>query len=176
MSASPEHVSYAIGRAVLQIPTGELIDAWIEQNLLATPRLPSRSLPVPKIGETWPEEFGVFAGICRGQDGSEDYYLIVPSTPAAQTKGLQWQAALDWARALAGPGTSGCTLPNRQEMRVLWANVPELFETDEWYWTSEQYAGLDAYAWAQGFGYGSQGYCFKDNEFRARVVRRLTIR
>jgi len=44
-----------------------------------------------------------------------------------------------------------------------------------WYWSSSQYAGYEAFAWAQNFGYGNQYNCRKDDELRARAVRRLPL-
>jgi hypothetical protein len=50
----------------------------------------------------------------------------------------------------------------------------EAFE-QEVYWTSTQHASISDCAWGQYFSYGRQGYWFKDNKFRARVVRRLAL-
>lgn len=44
-----------------------------------------------------------------------------------------------------------------------------------WYWSSTQHAALSNYAWAQFFSYGGQSYCYKDNRFRARAVRRFRL-
>jgi len=51
---------------------------------------------------------------------------------------------------------------------------PEAFE-DAWYWTSTQCAPDDDYAWAQDFLNGFQSNYRKDDDFRARAVRRLPI-
>ncbi|QEZ48524.1 DUF1566 domain-containing protein [Cupriavidus oxalaticus] len=50
----------------------------------------------------------------------------------------------------------------------------EAFE-EEWYWTSTQYAGYSVYAWSQSFHDGDQTGNHKNDEFRARAVRRLKI-
>lgn len=44
------------------------------------------------------------------------------------------------------------------------------------YWSSTLYAPDPAFAWAQDFTNGSQGYWRHDHEFRARAVRRVAIR
>jgi hypothetical protein len=54
------------------------------------------------------------------------------------------------------------------------ARGAEAFEA-EWYWSSTQCAGVEAYAWCQYFGSGSQGTSRKDDALRARAVRRLKI-
>jgi len=51
----------------------------------------------------------------------------------------------------------------------------EAFADNDWYWTSTQYAGNEAYAWCQNFNNGNQNNNHKDNEYRARAVRRLPI-
>jgi hypothetical protein len=45
-----------------------------------------------------------------------------------------------------------------------------------WIWTSTQYAHGVAYAWAQTFGYGVQGYYRESFELEVVLVRRLLIR
>ena len=50
----------------------------------------------------------------------------------------------------------------------------EAFE-DTWYWSSTQFAGYESYAWSQGFSHGFQDGYHKDDELRARAVRRLPI-
>lgn len=44
------------------------------------------------------------------------------------------------------------------------------------YWSSTLYAPVPAYAWAQHFDDGYQGGWHHDDEFRARAVRRSTLR
>ncbi len=117
----------------------------------------------PALGAKW--NGGVYAGVARGVDGTGDHHLIVLDQAPDEIK---WQAAINWAESVGG------VLPTRRELALCYANVPELFEKT-WYWTSEQYAGVEASAWFQGFGSGSQNYGRKGLELRARAVRRLTI-
>jgi hypothetical protein len=51
---------------------------------------------------------------------------------------------------------------------------PEAFER-EWYWTSSQPASYPSYAWVQSVNHGAQYTSHKDDDFRARAVRRLKI-
>jgi hypothetical protein len=46
---------------------------------------------------------------------------------------------------------------------------------EAWYWSSTQHASYPSYAWVQYFNDGYQDYGHKDDEGRARVVRRLPI-
>ena len=46
---------------------------------------------------------------------------------------------------------------------------------EAWYWSSTQHASNPGYAWCQNFGSGRQSGSPKDNELRARAVRRVAI-
>jgi len=75
---------------------------------------------------------------------------------------------MEWAK------TIGVGLPNRREQALLYANLKEQFQ-EEWYWSCEQHASDASYAWVQDFGDGYQGHWGKDDDGRARAVRRLII-
>jgi hypothetical protein len=124
--------------------------------------------PVPRIGTIWAAHGGIYAGMARGIDGEVDYPLIVgPETPQAMT----WQDVMEWAKSLDVDGHRDFTAPLRCHQSLCFANVPELFKPES-YWSCEQCAGNDAYAWVQGFTSGDQGNCHKYTKFRARAVRR----
>jgi len=107
-----------------------------------------------------------YAGIILGKDGQPDHHLILL---AAEPKNLQsWNDAKAWAVKAGGE------LPTRREQSLLFANLKDQFEPD-WYWSCEQDAADDSYAWDQIFGNGGQGYDPKTYEGRARAVRRLLI-
>lgn len=124
-----------------------------------------------RIGQVKKGEGGVFAGIVRGRDGAPDYYLIVGPELGA----MSWEKAQEAAAALEVDGHKDFELPYRTEQAVMYGNVPELFEK-RWYWSQEQYAGDADCAWAQRFRYGLQYWCGKDDVFRARAVRRVSIK
>lgn len=106
------------------------------------------------------------AGIIFGNNGEQDYHLILlPDQPTTQ---LKFSAANEWAKSL------DADLPNRREQRLLFVNAKEHFEAD-WYWSSEQHASNSGYAWYQYFGNGYQYGHNKDDELRARAVRREFI-
>jgi hypothetical protein len=123
----------------------------------------------PSIGEYWPEQGGIYAGVARG--GERDYHLIL-STEAPK-EDLTWQAALDRAKSISADGHSDFTVPTRFESALLYANLQDQFDTDYWYWTSTQYS--EGYAWRQLFSSGSQSNYYKVYERRCRFVRRSVL-
>jgi len=156
------------------------------------------AIGIPAIGKEWPDQGGIFAGIMRGENGNPDYYLIVATSPIAKTK-LSWggygeetananyafdglantkaladgkHPAADWAASLNINGINDYYLPARRELSLCYANVPELFEK-EWHWSSTQYSAGGAYV--QGFIGGSQISYRKGGGYRVRAVRRLLI-
>jgi hypothetical protein len=95
-----------------------------------------------RIGDKGPR--GIYAGICRGEQGERDYTLeVLEEAP----KKMNWQDAKAWAESIGG------TLPTRREQALCFANTPELFEKN-WYWSSTQYAADAAFAWCQYFSSG----------------------
>ncbi|MBD9395173.1 DUF1566 domain-containing protein [Acidovorax sp. ACV01] len=160
-----------------------------------------RNLCIPLFGALVPAQGGHFGAILRGAaaDGSEDYALIVAEASAeiedatwadeyktiegadSKTDGPANTAAMAAAglalaqriKALDLGGHTDWYLPAAAELRALSATVPELFHQKDWYWSSSQYSR--SYAWCQDFECGSSNALFKDNEFRARPVRRVQL-
>ncbi|QEZ48526.1 DUF1566 domain-containing protein [Cupriavidus oxalaticus] len=106
-----------------------------------------------------------YAGLILGKDEEPGYHLIL--LPGA-VEDKTWEQAKEWAASVGGE------LPTRREQSLLFANLRDEFE-GAWYWSGEQYAGDSNFAWLQTFSDGGQDYGHKNNEFRARAVRRLTI-
>ena len=104
-----------------------------------------------------------YAGLLLDDAGKPLHHLLL--LPGA-AEDLTWQAALDWAKGQGGE------LPTRREQSLLFANLKGEFE-DRYYWSSEQYSAHDA--WFQNFGLGDQGAYVKDDEYRARAVRRFPV-
>ncbi|NHR08380.1 DUF1566 domain-containing protein [Chromobacterium haemolyticum] len=152
----------------------------------------------PRIGEYLPAQGGVYAGLMRGEYGQPDYHLIVAKGDDGFVREIAWggyeedesgaksewdgrantlalarsehdHPAAEWAAGLEIDGHADWYLPARRESALCYANVPELFEKD-WYWASTQFS--PNYAWGQYFGVGTQYGTHKDFEFRARAVRR----
>ena len=110
-----------------------------------------------------PEEH--YAGIILGKDGEPDHHLILL---AGEAESVNWAQAKDFAAKAGGE------LPTRREQSLLFANLKEQFQP-RWYWSGEQHASGSGYAWIQDFSGGDQYISHKDNDYRARAVRRLVI-
>jgi hypothetical protein len=106
----------------------------------------------------------LYAGLILGLDGKPDHHLIL--LPGEAEK-VTWDQAKKFAIDAGGE------LPTRREQSLLFANLQREFKQN-WYWSSEQHAANDDYAWFQVFNYGYQ-LNSKSASFRARAVRRLTI-
>lgn len=155
---------------------------------------------LPSFGEIVPGEGGRLGGIMRGAliDGvrQPDYALIVPDLPAVRltwgkdtevkgtsslTDGLANTAAMleancppaiHIATLKTAEGHTDLYLPARGEMWALRANVPELFDKD-WHWTSTQVGRVNAFV--QGFENGGSFWDFKGSDFLVRPVRRIPL-
>lgn len=153
----------------------------------------------PVIGQPWPDQGGVYAGLMRGTDGNPDYHLVVATDPAGNLANLRWggyekdskatsdtdglantktlqedgqeHPVLDVLKNLRADGHQDFYLPARRELSLCFANVRELFETDDWFWSSTQYSANDA--WYQYFNDGTQDWNLKFSKGRARAVRRV---
>jgi hypothetical protein len=155
---------------------------------------------IPRIGERWTGEGGYYAGVMRGVDGP-DYHLIV-SDGAGNFKDIEWAPRPNDTAAIADcdglkntcallasdakyPAAAKCAefsceghndyyLPARRELSLCFANVRELFDTDDWYWSSTQYSAVSA--WCQNFDGGGQSWRYKSYGSRVRAVRRVFIK
>lgn len=96
-------------------------------------------------------------------DGKTIHTILLPGDTEKN-----WKDAMEWAASIGGD------LPNRAEQALLFQYMPEEFKKD-WYWSNSQHAAYSYCAWLQGFVDGRQGYYYKDNEWRARAVRRVAI-
>lgn len=154
-----------------------------------------------RIGQEWPEQGGILAGMMRGENGAPDYFLILPTDPAAYKTEIEWggygqdepgakhehdgrantialveskidHPAAQWAAGLTIAGHKDFYLPARRELRMLWCNVADQFEPG-WYWSSTQASAYDA--WDQNFVGGYQDGSVKNCRGRVRAVRRYVI-
>jgi len=187
-------------RARIQLPPAVIIQNFLDSVQRQPIELEVfGSNSTPAIGEYWSGQGGIYAGLMRGENGAPDYHLIVPTDNAAYAKEITWggagkdepgaqsdfdglantialckskhsHPAAEKMTALTIDGHSDFYLPSRRELRLCWVNVPELFE-DGWYWSSTQYSAH--HAWCQHFGVGGQSNGGKDDERRARAVRRF---
>lgn len=158
----------------IEVPDAVVVNLVLERLAGTQPTTAPRSTDVPRIGDRWPGQGGIYAGIVRGRDGAPDYHLLVGD--AVETlKPIPWDKAMAAVKDMEGDGHKDYTLPFRAEQALQFANVPELFEK-EWYWSCEQPASGSVCAWLQDFGNGTQLNGLKSVYYLARAVRRLVIR
>lgn len=150
-------------------------------------------LTPPAIGEYWPGQGGIYAGIrqyaeglCHvifaaqdvGKHAYGEHGTEVEAT--SRTDGRQNTlvlTVLNGSHPAAGAafgftcdGHSDFYLPAIAELSHAWANIPEHFEP-EWYWSSSQRSAHRAFNLY--FGDGSQSLSGKYYELRVRPVRRF---
>lgn len=106
--------------------------------------------------------------------GALSVYDGLSNTKAMDKAG---SALAKWALGLKIGGFKDWYLPSRGELLLAYAADVEGAEAFEksWYWSSTQYAGDEGYAWCQTFHDGNQYDDPKNNELRARAVRRLKL-
>ena len=105
-----------------------------------------------------------YAGPVLDEAGNVLHHLVLMAQkPTAK---LNWSAAMAWADGVGG------TLPNRQEMSLLFANCkPHLQPV--WHWSCEVHENDASYAWGCGFGNGGIDIIRKSYEGRCVAVRRF---
>jgi hypothetical protein len=147
----------------------------------ATVKTITHTLALPGIGTHWLEEGGIFAGILRGAYGQPDRALIVsPPDAGGEFDPAEWGEygkdiegaksktdGLANTRAMAGAGNETAAkvlaldiggkadwyIGSQAEMHIAAANVPDLFDQSDFYWTSTQDSRY--YAFVQDFEHGS---------------------
>lgn len=150
--------------ARVTLPADTLTKLWLERvrGVSASARPPS----YPKIGFAFEGQAGLYAGLMRGDDKfTADYHLVLLD---GDHDVCTWADAKAWAEGLGG------RLPTRREQSILFGNLKDQFQ-ETWYWSSETHASYPEYAWYQYFDFGSQDFYRKDNELRARAVRRIDL-
>jgi hypothetical protein len=166
VTSGPSAISRAFIEALLRAPE---VDTGTEREL--STQADQAHSTIPAIGEYWPGQGGIYAGLCRGRDGEADYHLILCKEASEQE--FKWQDALDHAKTIEADGHKDFMVPTRWESALLYANLQDQFDTDYWHWTSTQ--DSETYAWGQLFDGGSQYYNYKVYERRCRFVRRLVL-
>ncbi len=170
-------VNQLTDKVMLQVGDAEIIipATTILQSIFGKATEHSKPSTIPRIGELWREQGGIYAGVMRGRDGGPDYHLLVGDA-VNQLELVAWDKAMAAAKDMRCEvyGHKDYTLPYRAEQSLLLANVPELFDK-EWYWSCEQHAATAVSAWSQNFGDGNQDDWHKGSSNRARAVRRLNL-
>lgn len=128
----------------------------------------------PPIGHPWPRIPGShYAGIAAAEgDGRPDGHIVLlPDRPAGK---LAWADAVAWGESLG----DGAHVPPRTEAALLYANLRDHLNRDDWHWTSTPYAGDDgsSCAWYCHFHDGSQSFTTRSAKGCAVAVRRFDAR
>lgn len=144
---------------------------------------------------------GIYAG--RFYVGANPYALVIAPKDGGEQKAIAWGAKkkiaesasswcdglantqamagagsklAQWALALRLDGFDDWYVPSRLESLMAFSEVCKTAEFEpDWYWTSTPSAGDASFAWSQHFTSGYQYYGHKDDELRARAVRRVPL-
>lgn len=154
-----------------------------------------QQLTPPAIGQIWPGQGGIYAGIMPARNSQEAYHLILGEELGrfewgpygeessatslidglANTKNLIGEGddypAAKAAAAHIADGHSDFYLPAAAELYEAWLNLGD--QDWHWVWSSSQRSA--DFAFGMLFGGGYQDDLGKSNELRVRPVRRLPI-
>jgi hypothetical protein len=153
----------------------------------------------PRVGEYWPGQGGIYAGIMPDCEGRSPYHLVLSADEAenvawgpyrrddagANSDSNGWRntdaltscnhdhAAARWAADYRKDGHRDFHLPAKRELEMLAHTVPDQFSRAAWYWSSTQHT--DTSAWGRNFNGNPLGDMFKHFVGRARAVRRIFV-
>lgn len=153
-----------------------------------------QQLTPPAIGQIWPGQGGIYAGIVPARNGAEAYHLIIgeeigrfewgpygeesPATSLidgqANTVALLEHGDYPAAKAAAAhtaDGHSDFYLPAAAELYEAWLNLGD----KDWYWVWSSSQRSADNAFTMYFDGGVQVNYGKTNELRVRPVRRFPI-
>ena len=157
-------------------------------------------ITLPRVGQVWDEQRGIFLGVMPGGNGGRDYALILPVSKDANLGKRPWgergkdipgatsdidgaanTLAMANARypkvvgvgAMEVDGFSGLYIPARHEARLACLMAADLFDKNSWYWTSTQSSPNTA--WCQGSGVAGQSTLDKGDTGVVRLFRRVFL-
>lgn len=153
--------------------TGGAPGLTVDGRLVVVPN-PLGAEDLPPIGHPWPGIAGsLYAGIAVAEgDGQPDGHIVLlPDQPAGT---LAWADAVAWGESLG----DGAHVPTRAESALLYANLRDHLNRDDWHWTSTSYADDEgsSYAWFCLFSYGGQHFSARSAKGCAVAVRRFDAR
>jgi hypothetical protein len=153
---------------------------------------------VPEIGQYWPGEGGIYAGIIPDYEGRHPRHLIVS---VDEVEGVEWgdekeweadarsphdgatntwallgcghtHPAAQWAADYTKDGHTDFHLPSRRELQAAAVSIGDTF-APAWYWSSTEHTW--ATAWGGSFE-NAKEIESKDALGRARAVRTIAVR
>lgn len=178
-----ETITAQFGAVTVSIPARDLVRRIALEALNANHGAPASAAiapAMPRLGEYWEAEGGIYAGRLIGDD-DQVYALIVARRADGEFESIAWEPAKLKAAALDLNDFTDWKLPNRMEALAMYQRLHELLKgsedvfSGEAYWTSTQHAVDSGYAWYQDFGWGNQGNRRKSTSSRARAVRRAVL-
>ena len=103
-------------------------------------------------------------------DGKENTKKIIAQ---AGHKGSAAKACDDFIAKFDGKTFDDWFLPSKDELELMYLTLQKNkkgnFKTDDWYWSSSEYGGSNA--WSQGFFSGTQDYFIKYGDDNVRCAR-----
>ena len=162
-----------------------------------------RLADAPKIGEYWPGQGGLYAGVIPDYEGHDPRVLIVGDHEAvevawggsgdieasakdkrdgdANTRDLvncrevsHLHQAARFAVNYEKDGHDDFHLPSKRELDVVYVTMRDTFDQTDWYWSStEESASL---AWGRHFGGADVNVMLKHMPGRAIAVRTVPIK
>lgn len=130
--------------------------------------LPLYSLPA--IGEVWPGQGGVFAGLYRDADGNTR--ALIDSGQRVDS-GLTHAKAVKWANGVEAEGHSDFALASKTQIRLLQANRGDSFGEMRWCWLLETQGS--AFAWCCYLSFGGVDFYRRNGEGGAVAVRSFVL-
>ena len=154
----------------------------------------------PRIGEYWPGQGGIYAGIMPDYEGESPYHLVLSMDEAvhvewgayskshegarSESDGYANTAALtqcghshpaaQWAAHYQKDGHRDFHLPAQRELEMVAATLADRFSRSQWYWSSTERS--DTAARGSNFNGMPFGGMFKHFlTGRARAVRRIFV-
>ena len=131
--------------------------------------IPENVIVLPKFGEYWNGEGGVLTGLLPNR-GDDSLYALITG-PRIDDEARNYEDVKKKAEEIEVDGHKDFRLPYRAEQSLQMATIPELFKTDDWYWSLERPPANEFYADAQYFSDGRQDVFLTDDTCYGCAVR-----
>jgi hypothetical protein len=155
MNAPDSFLTLNLGEAEVRVPREAAVLAYLQQLVeqrrtidlsnVAGARIAFQRDCAHEVGEHTKD--GIYAGLSVYDNRAVELYLL-----DGESDEIAWKGAVAWAETVAGG-----VLPSRVDQLVLLKNLKSEFKA-ECYWSGEQTADDERWAWCQYFGNGNQSY------------------
>ncbi|AIL60906.1 DUF1566 domain-containing protein [Pseudomonas alkylphenolica] len=199
----PEMITLKHGDTTIKMPSASLAKLAIA-SVFAQALPPAANVQpivqtgIPAVGQPWPGQGGINAGLVAARGDVPEHYLIIAAKDIGDrawggyreeskaTSKTDGKANTEWLcnEETEHPAANACAehqadghhdfyLPAAAELCQGWVNCPEVFAQDCYYWSSSQRSAYGAFFMT--FVAGFQDSIVKYSELRVRPVRRLFI-